>query len=98
MLPDPTLWLAVRKAAMHTFAISPFLVWSNYSCGACVVPEEAAEPLSALNANAVATGVRRLGKEQDVVFALMISFAVKVCNVLVQRIPKRVLAEQDQLR
>ena len=52
-------------------------VWPKYSCGAAVVVEQAAEPLSTANRPSGCRRTRsRNREEQKVVFALMVSLLV----------------------
>ena len=73
-------------------------VWSKYSCGAAVVPEQAAEAFSTADATSP-TGLKRSrgGEEQNVVLALVVAFFVIMLLELGERLPQRSFPEQDQM-
>jgi hypothetical protein len=55
----------------------PLPVWSKYSCGAGVVPEQSSETLAAHNGVAAESRFRASRREEQLVaLALMVSFGV----------------------
>ena len=59
---DRLFWIILRRwYSGWTDAL--ILVWSNYSCGASIIPEQATQTFLALNAIGLAASVTRLGKE-----------------------------------
>ena len=74
-----------RRLDAPTRAVLVVLVWSKNSCGiAVIVFEQPAQAFPARDGSFGVTGVRGHNrKQQDVVFALMISFAVIMRQVFV---------------
>ena len=82
----------------HLLAPVPKPVWSKYSCGAAVVPEQPAEAFSTADATSP-TGLKRSRgrEEQNVVLALVVAFFVIMLLELGERLPQRSFPEQDQM-
>ena len=66
-------------------------VQSNYSCGTCIIPEQASETLPAFNAIARATSLSRLGEQHEVSLPLVRALGMEVRKILVESAPQRTL-------
>jgi len=71
-------------------------VQSNYSCGTCIIPEQASETLPAFNAIARATSRSRLGEQHEVSLPLVRALGMEVHKILVESAPQRTLTEQNE--
>src|SRR4051812_18115011 len=61
----PFLNTELLKHAMRTSFRTAVPVWSNYSCGAVIIPKQTAQTFPALHTTARAGTVSRLWEEQD---------------------------------
>lgn len=75
-------------------------VWSKHSCCPLVILEKAAEPMLALHAAIFCcrSSNVRCGEQKQVIFALMVSFAVAMGAVFIQNAPQPTRPEHDELR
>ena len=71
-------------------------VQSNYSCGTCIIPEQASETLPAFNAIARDTSLSRLGEQHEVSLPLVRALGMEVRKILVESAPQRTLTEQNE--
>ena len=71
-------------------------VQSNYSCGTCIIPEQASETLPAFNAIARAPSLSRLGEQHEVSLPLVRALGMEVRKILVESAPQRTLTEQNE--
>src|SRR5262245_41818868 len=75
-------------------------VWSKFSCSCAVVEfQQTSQPLACLDfASGFADSVLWPGKENHIAFSLVISFTVKMKNVIGEHLSQGCLAEQDHFR
>ena len=59
-------------------------VQSKYSCGMCIIPEQASQTLPAFNAVVRATPLGRLREQEDVALPLMRTLGMKMHHVLLE--------------
>ena len=80
--------------------VQTLLVGSKFSCGMPVVEfQQASQPLAHLNyASGFTDSVLRPRKKNDIPFPLVISFTVKMKNVIGEHLSQRCFAEQDHFR
>ena len=70
-------------------------VQSNYSCGTCIIPEQASETLPAFNAIA-RYSLSRLGEQDAVSLPSVRALGMEVRKILVESAPQRTLTEQNE--